>query len=361
MSPAAATKLRDLQSATTAPLMSGLGRLYMWFPDTASQSKVVDYFHREEFTFQMSEGSCLLVDAEWERLREAAVPLRRVLTQYESDDLRVLFKADGAELTTADFPRVYSFTKFALISQSSWLTTLLEEGRLTTVYQNIVSAAHPDRVFAREALMRGIGRNSVVLYPGLILDVARACNMVTQVDQAARASAIGALVRGDIMEKVFINISATTAHDPIEAADRTVEILSEGNVSHDRVVFEVTEADQTLDPGMLKTILMAYRDAGFGVALDDVGAGYSSLNLLHQLRPEYIKLDMELIRGVHADSYKALIAEKIIEIARSLNVKTIAEGIETPEELKWVQDHGADYAQGYLISKPSEPRFAALA
>jgi EAL domain-containing protein (putative c-di-GMP-specific phosphodiesterase class I) len=207
--------------------------------------------------------------------------------------------------------------------------------------------------------MRGIGRNSVVLYPGLILDVARACNMVTKVDQAARDSAINALIRGDIAEKVFINISATTAHDPIEAADRTVETISQAGVSHDRVVFEVTESDQTLDPGMLKSILLAYREAGFGVALDDVGAGYSSLNLIHQIRPDYIKLDMELIRGVHTDSYKALIAEKIIEIARSLNIETIAEGIESPDELEWVQSHGAHYAQGYFIAKPSEPRFAA--
>jgi EAL domain-containing protein (putative c-di-GMP-specific phosphodiesterase class I) len=359
MSPAAALKLRDVQHANTTPLGSGLGRLYMWFPDNGSQSKVVDYFKREDFAFQMSDGSCVLVDAAWERIREAAVPLRRVLTQYEADDLRVLFKADGGDLTTADFPKVYSFTQFALISQSSWLSTLLEERRLTTVFQNIVSAAHPERIFAREALMRGIGRNSVVLYPGLILDVARACNMVPQVDQAARTSAINALIRGDIAEKVFINISATTAHDPIEAADRTVEIIAAAGVSHDRVVFEVTEADQTLDPGMLKNILLAYREAGFGVALDDVGAGYSSLNLLHQLRPEYIKLDMELIRGVHTDSYKALIAEKIIEIARSLNIETIAEGIESPDELAWVQDHGANYAQGYFIAKPSEPHFAA--
>jgi EAL domain-containing protein (putative c-di-GMP-specific phosphodiesterase class I) len=336
-----------------------MGRLYMWFPDTSSQSKVVDYLGREGFTLQMSDDGCVLVDAQWERIREAAVPLRRVLTQYQADDLRVLFKSDGSDLTTADFPKVYSFTQFALVSQSSWLSTLLEERRLTTVFQRIVSAEHPERVFAHEALMRGIGRNSVVLYPGLILDVARACNMVTQVDQAARDSALNALIRGDVKEKIFINLSATMAHDPIESADRTVQFIAESGIPHERVVFEVTEADQTLDPGMLKSILLAYREAGFGVALDDVGSGYSSLNLLHQLRPEYIKLDMELIRGVHADSYKALIAEKIIEIARSLNVLTIAEGIETSDELEWVRSHGANYVQGYFISKPSEPHFAA--
>ncbi len=345
----------------STPVETGFGRLYMWCADRASQDKVVQYVKREQFTHQLADGNCVLVDAEWDRLRDLAIPLRRVLTQYEADDLRVLFKPDGGELSTADFPKVHSFTQFSAISQSSWLHALLDQRRLTTVFQLIVSAASPDRVFAREALLRGLGRNSAVLYPGYILEVARTCGMLAQIDHAARDCAIGAIARGELGEKVFINISPGTAHDPIEAVDSTVRMIDEAGIAHDRVVFEVTEADQTLDPGMLRAILAAYRAAGFAVALDDVGAGYSSLNLLHQLRPDYIKIDMELIRGVHTDSYKALIAQKIIEIAGSLGIKTIAEGIESPEELRWVQQQGADYVQGFLISRPSEPKFAAVA
>jgi EAL domain-containing protein (putative c-di-GMP-specific phosphodiesterase class I) len=101
--------------------------------------------------------------------------------------------------------------------------------------------------------------------------------------------------------------------------------------------------------------LRFYRDAGFRVALDDVGAGYSSLNLLHQLRPDFVKLDMDLIRGVDGDPYKALIAGKIIEIATALGIETIAEGIETPGELEWAQTNGATYAQGFGIARPGVP------
>lgn len=333
----------------------------MWFPDLPSQAKVVHYLTRHGFRFQLSEGNCVLVDAEWERLRELAVPLRRVLTQFEADDLRVLFKTDGADLTTADFPRVHSFTHFSLVSQSTWLHDLLDQRRLTTVYQPIVHASAPNDVFGREALLRGLGRNAAVLYPSYILDVARACGMLTQVDQAARAAAVGALVRGELHERLFINISPGTAHDPAEAVDTTLQLMDRANIPADRVVFEVTEADHTLDLEMLRHTLTAYRDAGFGVALDDVGAGYSSLNLLHQLRPDYIKIDMELIRDVHVDGYKALIAQKIIEIARSQGVQTIAEGVETADELAWVQAHGAEFVQGYLISKQSEPNFLQVA
>jgi EAL domain-containing protein (putative c-di-GMP-specific phosphodiesterase class I) len=339
------------------PSASGLGRLYLWFPETAAQAKVVHYLTRRSFRCQLADGNCLVVDAEWERLRDIVLPMRRVLTQYESDDTRVLLKPDGGELTTADFPRVHSFTAFALISQSNFLHELLSSKRLTTVFQPIVHAATPSEGFAVEALMRGFAPNATILYPGYLLEMARACGMLAQVDHAARSTAIDALVRGDVTDRIFVNISPGSAHDPVEAIDSTLAVIAASHIAPDRVVFEVTEADHTLNPDGLRQILDHYRSAGFGVALDDVGAGYSSLNLLHQLRPDYIKLDMALIRGVHADAYKALIAEKILEIARSLGVRTIAEGVETEDELRWVQDHGADYAQGYLIARPSEPRF----
>lgn len=102
-----------------------------------------------------------------------------------------------------------------------------------------------------------------------------------------------------------------------------------------------------------REVLQYYRDAGFLVALDDLGSGYSSLNLLHQLRPDFIKLDMELIRNVHQDLYKASITEKLLEIAQKLDIKTVAEGIECIEELNWLRERGATFAQGYLIAKPN--------
>lgn len=338
-------------------MIAGTGRLFIWFPDLASQARVVHYLTRQQFRIHLADGNCVLVDAMWERLREAAVPLRSLLTQHEADDIRVLFKADASDLTTADFPRVQSFTQYAMVSQTSWLHEMLDAQRLTAVFQPIVYTDDPTRIFAQEALMRGLGRNSTVVYPGYILDVARACGMLTQVDHAAREAAISALLRGELNEKLFVNISPAAVHDPIGAVDTTVRLVDSAKIAHDRIVFEVTEADQTFDVDMLRRILAAYQAAGFGVALDDVGAGYSSLNLLHQLRPDFIKLDMDLIRGVDRDPYKALIAEKILEIARSLGVRTIAEGIETAEELAWVREHGADFAQGYLISRPTEPKF----
>ena len=96
-----------------------------------------------------------------------------------------------------------------------------------------------------------------------------------------------------------------------------------------------------------------YRRFGIRSALDDVGAGYSSLNLMHVLRPDIIELDMELVRNVNRDLCKARIAANLLDIANVLGIDALAEGIETEGALAWVQQHGAEYVQGFLIARPT--------
>jgi EAL domain-containing protein (putative c-di-GMP-specific phosphodiesterase class I) len=232
---------------------------------------------------------------------------------------------------------------------------MLMEKRLTSVLQSIVWAADPGRVYGREALLRGVAKDGSVVYPNYLFDVARGCGMLVQIDQAARQAAVDRMVLDEIPELLFVNITPSTMDDPMASVERTLAMIDAAGLAHDRIVFEVVESDEAHDVHHLKQLLRFYRDAGFRVALDDVGAGYSSLNLLHQLRPDFVKLDLDLIRGVQADPYKALIAQKIIEIATALGVATIAEGVETRDELAWVQTHGATFAQGFGISRPTEP------
>jgi EAL domain-containing protein (putative c-di-GMP-specific phosphodiesterase class I) len=84
-----------------------------------------------------------------------------------------------------------------------------------------------------------------------------------------------------------------------------------------------------------------------------VGAGYNSLNLLSQLKPDLIKLDIELVRDVDSDPYKAEIASKLLEAATNLGVRTVAEGIETEGEWRWFCENGADYGQGFAFAHPA--------
>lgn len=112
----------------------------------------------------------------------------------------------------------------------------------------------------------------------------------------------------------------------------------------------------------LRRILDYYRTRGFRVALDDMGAGYNSLLSLNELRPDFVKVDIELIRGVDADPFKARIAANMLELANRLEIPSIVEGIENAGEYRWVRDHGASYAQGFFFARPASvppvPRYS---
>ena len=86
--------------------------------------------------------------------------------------------------------------------------------------------------------------------------------------------------------------------------------------------------------------------------MDDLGSGYSSLNLLTELEPDYIKLDQHLVSDIHKTEIKQVLMEKICEMAQKLNIKVICEGIESEDELSVVKRFDVDYYQGYLFKKP---------
>ncbi len=140
---------------------------------------------------------------------------------------------------------------------------------------------------------------------------------------------------------------------PDQARERTIEAALNSGIEPSRFVFEVIESDEITDLTKLLDILESCREAGCRVALDDVGTGYNSLQLMSQVRPDFIKLDMELIRDIDRDAYKSCVAGKLLELARELGVYTVVEGVETNGEWQWSVDHGADFSQGYLFARPA--------
>jgi EAL domain-containing protein (putative c-di-GMP-specific phosphodiesterase class I) len=127
------------------------------------------------------------------------------------------------------------------------------------------------------------------------------------------------------------------------------------------MVFELTETEEADGLCVLGALTDCCRNEGFRVAPGDVGSCCSSLNLIHRLRPDFIKLDTELVRGVERDPYKAAIARRVVELAQDLGTGTIAEGVERPGEMDWARSHGATLAQGWLVAKPANPPWATAA
>ncbi len=333
--------------------VKGTGRLYLWSPLGHSFNKILRYLHSSELEHQLLEDEqCLIVNLEQTDIAGIAVELATILTAKELKDTRTLFMTGVVEPQLRDFSRITHLSEFVNLSQSGWLLDMLAAERFTSHFQPIVDAQDTSRIFAHEALLRGIDENGSLIAPGAILTMAREASLLFQLDRAARLTAIREAVHHEIRDYIFINFTPTAIYDPAFCLRSTVSAIDKAGIPHDRIVFEVIESDHAQDISHLKNILRFYREAGFLIALDDIGAGYSSLNLIHQLRPDFIKLDMELVRNVHQDPYKGVITEKLLEIAHGLSIRTIAEGIESEEELRWVRDHGATFVQGYLIAKP---------
>jgi EAL domain-containing protein (putative c-di-GMP-specific phosphodiesterase class I) len=281
--------------------------------------------------------------------------LATVMTSLEIQTTQALPMSANEAPQLHDFGNMMPLQRLIQLNQSEWLLDMLAADQFTTYFQPLVYANNTSRIYGYEALVRGIDPQGNVVMPGSMFEAAHSAGLLSQLDLAARRSAIRGAGDHSLNAHLFINFTPIAVYDPVSCLRTTVQAIDQANISHDRVVFEVVESNHPQDLDHLMLILKYYREAGFLVALDDFGAGHSSLNLLHQLRPDFIKLDMELTRRVHQDPYKASITEKILEIAQRLAIKTVAEGIESFEELRWVCDRGVDFVQGYIIAKPSNP------
>lgn len=345
-------KRADCQRCETLPdPMPSQGRLHMRLPLTHSLGKVLARLKRAAWDFTEDEG---VISIETSQLVPVTSAVREVLTPIEQNDVQVLFEPAGKTLRLADYLSTCSLDQFSARLESDWMVSLLREGRLKTVFQPLVHSNAPDTVFAYECLMRGVGDQGLIA-PGRLLEVARGAGLIFQVDLAARKAAISAAAQHGIQQKLFVNFTPTAIYDPIFCLKSTMSLIDDLGLSRGQVVFEVVESAHVADVRHLGRILDYYRDAGFQVALDDLGSGYSSLNLLHQLRPDYVKLDMDLIRGVHLDRYRGIMVRKLIEAAHELGLKVVAEGVEEVGEFYWLQAHQVDYQQGYLFARPGLP------
>jgi diguanylate cyclase (GGDEF)-like protein len=330
------------------------GRLFLWFPVPHTLAKVIPYLKQVKLEYElMQERPGLSLTCKSGQAQEIARNLAQIVAPRELRETQVLFIRGEVQPQLQDFSDISSLQRFVNFSQSDWLVDMLTANRFTSHFQPIVSMQDTSQIYGYESLLRGLDEQGKLVMPGKILELATEAGLLPQLDRAARLSAIAQASHHQLIGQIFINFSPTALYDPVACLRSTVEAIDKAGIAHERIVFEVVESDNPQDLAHLKTVLKYYRDAGFSVALDDLGSGYSSLNLLHQLRPDFIKLDMALVRDVHQDPYKAFITEKLLEIAQNLNIQTVAEGIECIEELNWLRERGATFAQGYLIAKPS--------
>ncbi len=353
---------RGSHSTTHRPQRAGSagnGTLFLWCPDPRVLLKVAAALERAGRAPALSRA-CARVPVDRSALDACVIEVGAALSEAEARRARALFVPGRDDPSLDDFGQIVSLHELHMAAQTGWLLDQLDDGRIVSHFQRIVHVGDTSRVFAHEALLRGKGRNGELLEPMSILQRAREAGLLAQVDLAACRCAIREAAHLPPSVTVFVNFSPAMIDDAESCLQTTLAAIDAAGLQPERFVFEVIEADRIDDAAQLEDVLRRYRRDGFRVALDDLGTGWSTLNLVHRLRPDFIKLDRELIREVHQDRAKDLIASKLLEIGHALGIQTIVEGVEQPQELEWARARGADFVQGYLIARPSPPPHDAL-
>jgi len=218
---------------------------------------------------------------------------------------------------------------------------------LQMAYQPIVRAEDATPV-AYETLMRP--QDGHFPHPGALLGAAEQLQRLEDVGRRTRELAAATMTAAPERGLLFINLHPE-------------DLLDEGLYREDapltriapQVVLEITERASLADIGDVGPRIQALRALGFRIAVDDLGAGYAGLSSFAMLQPEFVKLDMSLVRDVDSNPLKQRLVRSMTETCRELGIQVICEGVETHAEWAALRDLGAEWLQGYLFARPGPP------
>ncbi|KAF7788733.1 hypothetical protein PRUB_a1783 [Pseudoalteromonas rubra] len=232
------------------------------------------------------------------------------------------------------------------------LDEIIANKAVYTAFQPIYDLAK-EQVLGFEALSRG-KRGSVLEQPDSLFAAASRYDRLSELELLCRQRAITQFVAQQLPGKLFLNVSPKALLDPRHPRGETLHLVEQAGLAASRIVIEVTEQDKVDDGFLLLKTIAHYRQLGFTIAIDDLGAGYSGLKQWSELCPDFVKVDRYFIDYCDQSIVKREFLKSIIELAKATNTAVIAEGIERMEELALLEQLGIVNAQGYLLAKPSE-------
>jgi EAL domain-containing protein (putative c-di-GMP-specific phosphodiesterase class I) len=217
---------------------------------------------------------------------------------------------------------------------------------LWMAFQPIVRAADGS-IFAQEALMRS--EEPALPHPGAVLEAAERAGRLHELGQRTRTHVRDAMDASPEDWLFFVNLHPQDLLDPLlHEADAPLSRVSE------RVVLEITERASLDAMRDARDRIARLRGLGFRIALDDLGAGYAGLTSFALLEPEFVKLDMSLIRDVHENATKQKIVGSMVRLCHEMGKQIVAEGVESSAERSALVELGCDLLQGYFFAKPGK-------
>ena len=221
--------------------------------------------------------------------------------------------------------------------------------KLRAVYQPVVDI-RKKAVLGYEALIRG-PLGSELEMPDVLFAAAREAGLELELENLCLETIFGHLPNAVKEAKLFVNASSKFLAHSVFLDDRNLAHIKR---CHPQVVIEISEKEGIWDYAIFREVLVRLRSSGLQIAIDDAGSGYSGLESILQMRPEYIKIANSIVHSLHLETIKRVIITALASLGRQIESSIVAEGIEHPDELRSLLDLGVNYGQGFLLGKPSQ-------
>jgi len=241
-----------------------------------------------------------------------------------------------------------------ILLETALREALSKKDEIIVYYQSQVEA-NKDKLVGMEALVRWKHPENGFVYPNTFIPLAESTGMIIELDRLVMTKAIKQFAT---WEKDGLNpgkLSMNLAMKQLESSDFLdfiKNLLDEEKYSYSNIEFEVTESQIMQDPKKSIEILNKLSNLGISISIDDFGTGYSSLSYLKKLPINKLKIDKSFVDNLPFDLEDVAIAKTIINLCESLNLKVIAEGVETEEQKNFMIENGCNLIQGYYYSKP---------
>ncbi|MBU1357886.1 MAG: EAL domain-containing protein [Gammaproteobacteria bacterium] len=214
-------------------------------------------------------------------------------------------------------------------------------------FQPIVDLEHRT-VFAYEALVRGQGGEGAAEVLGRVDDSHR-----FDFHQACRVRAIELAATLGMQTKLSLNVTPNDVAGQTECFRTAMDAAIRCGFPVNQLMFEITEGERVRDLPGLAASFDSFKRYGFSSAIDDFGAAYAGFELLSAFQPDVVKIDMSLVRDIHAKPVQVSIVKGFVGTCDELGIQVIAEGVEVEEEVKALRNLGVSLFQGYLFARPA--------
>jgi EAL domain-containing protein (putative c-di-GMP-specific phosphodiesterase class I) len=235
---------------------------------------------------------------------------------------------------------------------ASHLRQILEGSQIVTLYQPVVDLVE-HRVIGFEALTRLPQEQFET--PDLLFKVANEQGVLWELERLCRQRALQKLPPLERDQALFLNIEPDSIYDPQLRQEGFLEDIRKSGLEPSSVVLEITEHAAVREFELLRRALDDVRGLGFRLSMDDVGSGYSGLQVIAEMRPDFIKADMALVRDMHLDPFKRELMATIHRFTENSGIVLVAEGVQCVAELKSLAEAGVRCAQGFLFARPGSP------